>query len=685
MNVKELRLNIIRATWITEESPSFQPPSWPPPPDWPVSEDKDGNVLSRYGDHIWDLSPWSGRSFKLNFGDGPVSRQSDPIDAANANLLREAITYRLWGPRPIQAAATVLCIFSTLRKIFVVCSKEGILASDLMRFPEVQKLLIKLIPRTAFDTTITELHRLLDASRMLTFEIADADFIKRLASENPGRSDGQTFYIPPRIWKYQLSRLRECIVDYNAHSKKVKECFDFCLNAYVHNFGSLEAALVRGDTNDNHLLPFANKKDSEPGRRSGYKFYQFDETARKLGILDLLEHWVGRNEEGVVEIRAFSSYLNLVQHASTLYISNFTLQRSKETDALRTDCLYFENDKELGRIAVICGETTKTDPDSDARWPTSLNVEVAVEAATHVARLRMKCAKADPRVQPTDEDVEHPYLVNKSYEPWSASQTGQYSIRSIVPHYASILRRYPKLLDPEQIKITEEDLRIARMITPTIKEDELKVGMPWPFAKHQLRRTTTVNMFSSGMLSDSSIQYILKHLTKLQSLYYGRGHTKLALNKEAEEAMITTMYEMLALQVLTALSDRFVSPHGPKKKNEIVVNMISERDAKQLAKAGRKGELSVKENVLGLCTARTACTYGGYESIARCSGGDGFKPCIDVLYDTSKKPQIIVQLDQIKEEMAVLPDDSPRYQALLVDKNGMENVLNVINRAVKDS
>src|ERR1035437_7657350 len=81
-------------------SRAYRPPSWPPPRDWVCIEDKDGNVVSRWGDPVWNLYPWTGKADKINFGDGQkVKANSLQIDTANADILRVLVTWRAWGPR----------------------------------------------------------------------------------------------------------------------------------------------------------------------------------------------------------------------------------------------------------------------------------------------------------------------------------------------------------------------------------------------------------------------------------------------------------------------------------------------------------------------------------------------------------------------------------------------------------
>lgn len=62
--------------WISPAAQNFLPGQWPPADNFPVSVDAKGRVISRYSDHYWDLTPWSRKTLKLNFGDGP--RKGNP-------------------------------------------------------------------------------------------------------------------------------------------------------------------------------------------------------------------------------------------------------------------------------------------------------------------------------------------------------------------------------------------------------------------------------------------------------------------------------------------------------------------------------------------------------------------------------------------------------------------------------
>ena len=99
----------INVPFIRPNARSFRPPSWPPPKNWVCIEDKDGNPVSRYGDSVWNFTPWCGKTTSLNFGDGPkLDARSPVIDQANADLLRQLVAWRCWGPRGAPSVVTLL-------------------------------------------------------------------------------------------------------------------------------------------------------------------------------------------------------------------------------------------------------------------------------------------------------------------------------------------------------------------------------------------------------------------------------------------------------------------------------------------------------------------------------------------------------------------------------------------------
>ncbi len=619
-----------------------------------------------YSDSIWPLDFWAGTRLKLNFGDG--KGRSKRVDKPNADLLRQCAAWFLYGPRGCRVPATLVFKIRTIKPIFVVCAEERIVATDLMRFPKVINKVAQALSPSKFGNAISILHEMLDARDDLDFCLFDKDGLARLATLQADHEPEQTPYIPPRVWSHQVSRLRECLIDYLAHREQVEACFQFCLDAYAKNFGSLKRAV--NSKVDGSRSPFQNRTKS---KSKGCVYYgPFKKTADRFGVTGLIDQWVGpfTGEKGEKQITIFSQYLDLVSKSGLAYLLNFSLMRSEEARNLRSDCLVVEKDEKIGDIYMLRGETTKTDPDADARWPVSESAKLAIEAMTHIAGMRMRCASQRDGIDLTAVDKANPYLISFQYEPWSRGKSNSYCVRPMKWSYTQLTDAFPLLFDVKELITTEDDLRLARLITPSLNQEEFKVGVQWKLAWHQLRRTGAVNMLSSDMVDEPSLQFLLKHQSRVMTLYYGRNHSRLNLDHDTRTMFLKTMYEEFGRELRSLQSPQFVSPLGPRRKADIVV-FIKETEAISLDKAARQGRIGARRIRAGFCTKNRTCPYGGHEAIAHCLGGDDGKGCPDLLVDIKKEPDIRAYEGVIDDQLSVVHPDSPRHNRLRAEKRAI--------------
>lgn len=649
---------------------NFRPPSWPPTPNWSPIVDAQGTPCCVYSDSSWPLDVWAGKPLNINFGDGQT--KGARINKANADLLRQCVVWRLWGPRGDRTAGSIRERFTAIKPIFVVCAQQGIVATDLMRFDAVIDKVAKALAPSKFDNALTYLHELLDAREHLGFCLLDKDGLARLAKLAPNHEVQQTPYIPPRIWSYQLSRLRECLEDYTKRQACIEDCFQFCLDKYAEHFGSLKQAV---ESKANSRNPFQNRRSTLSRKYYG----SFKLTADRFAITDLIERWVGSftGEKGEKQLAMFSQYLDLVSKAGLAYLLNFSLMRIEEGWNLRSDCLLVEKDEKFGDIYMLCGETTKTDPDDDARWPVTKSVALAIESMKHIAALRMRCTRERDDMGLTPADEANPYLISRICEPWSQGKHKSYRTRPKVRSYQELLDAYPRLMDPSQITPDDEDVRIARLITPTLDSDEFKVGVPWRFGWHQLRRTGAVNMLASDMVDESSLQLLLKHLSRVMALYYGRNHSRLRLSEETRTMFLKIMYQEIGRDLRNLTSSRYISPLGPSRKETIVI-FIKETEALSLDKAAKQGKVGARRIRAGFCVNHRPCPYGGIEAIAHCLGGDGGKGCPDLLVDVNSEADIELYEKVVDEQLKIVHPESPRHGSLHAEKRAIRRYYDVI-------
>lgn len=664
----------------TPDKVNYSLPSWPPPMNFPVVIDSDNNVVSRISDSTWDLSLWARKPCKINFYDHPEIKAPKRISVENAYIFRLILAWWLWGPNSVQTPATLTARHNQILPVFILCSDNKICVTDLHKFPAVWEKLYNGIPRSRAEPALMLFHTLLEQREQLGFTILDRECLRRLEASLPAHNSRQTPYIPPRIWNYQICRLKECIDDYLRHKEQIKECFDYCLNYYVAFYGDWSLVFQPSSTRRlDQSTPFSSRRDNK--QKCAFPIQTFQEVATRFGIFELLKRWTNSRRASPLSVSSLAAYFTLTSRASIAYVMNFSLMRIEEAWRLRANCLIEETDPILGDILIIVGETTKTIDDNDARWVVSPGCKDALEAASTIAKLRAFAASLHPGLIISNEDLENPYLSIRSYEPWAGSknQLLPASILQIYPDYKSFQEDYHKLFNSNELLITENDLITARLINPDLDLNIFQTGKVWRLSWHQLRRTGAVNMQASGLIRDSSVQYQLKHSTRAMSRYYGQGHTALSLNNETRVLYLRTMYEVLAKELASLFSDRFISPYGDERKEDIL-KTIDPNDLKKLAKQARKGEVPVRDTLLGVCTMRGACEYGGIDNIARCAGGNGGSPCAHALYDQEKESTINDLKLIVTTRLKSAPAGSPYRESLEAQLKAAENFLNVITR-----
>lgn len=666
--------------YSSPQSVNFVPPTWPPKDDFPVIIDENGSVVSRYGDSIWNLTPWLGKVGQINFRDGKNRKNTLTISKGNAALLRLIVASWLYTSGSINSGRTLLSKFEQILPLFNHCSENNILASDLYRFPLLLAELPKNIRPYNATPLVNMLHDLWEKRELLGFRILDTNQIRELAKCFPVHQKKQTNYIPPRIWSYQVTRLRNALDDFLLHQEAIIACYNYCLGAYAEASGSLEMACQTPPTLD--LAPFTKKYRPVKADITDPKYDTFVDVAKNFGIYDLIKRWL--QEVEINGILTFGQYFSFITLVGTAYIVNFTLMRIDETLSLRTDCLSTEIDPLTSEeIHIIRGETTKTMRDDDACWITSPSVAIAISAMSTVANLRIAAAVPNPDVHLSEEDIRSPYLILRPYEPWRAKsrQISQpMHIRPSIQHYSAALTRNPKLLDPAEMTIGPADIEIARNITPGIDTSIFSIGKPWPLAWHQLRRTGAVNMLASGLVTDASLQYQLKHVSRTMTRYYASGYYSAAfkLNGEARTEYIREMYDMVARDLSSLRSERFVSPHGEKRKVQLL-NLIALKTHAQLVISAKAGKAPYRATILGGCANPVPCPYGGIDCIVHCAGGHGRPACDHALYDRNSLPKLIRLKDETTRRFEISEPDSPLRSALDYQLTALETVLHAIS------
>jgi len=627
-NQAQLSLKIVDPG-VDPSAPNFSPSSWPPRPDSPVTLDESKKVLSRYADPVWDITHHCQQVYRLHFRDAPGNPRSK-VTPENGALYRLCLAWWWWGPHAVSKARELEARFRALRPIFEICSASNVTADRFHRFPKLIAIYKKRLKSSQARTAIRLLHDIFEAREEIGFFLMTREQIAELYREMPAHTKIQTPYIPPRIWQHLANRTHEVITEFLAHSD------DFA-SLYWANVEVRTGKVPTGSTRAEDYASVARSMDRW-----------------------LLDHRAERRP-----VNRISAYASLVSLCCHVQIVMYSLMRVDEAWRLPRDCFITERDSVGELICSVRGDSTKTVSDPDARWIVAESTSIAISVAGKIADLRLRAGQATGLLG-TEADSSKAPLFPRSYEPWGgASGKRSAHILAVRPPTQELKRelcRY-KILDEDELIITDEDMRISRLLNPMANPITISVGKPWSFAWHQLRRTGAVNMHSSGLVSDASIQYQLKHASVAMSRYYGRGHYLLSsnLNKMAKEEYVRTMYEMLAHDFAKLREETFLSPYGNEHKTRIL-NLSSLQDHRTLLREAKKGAISYREHLLGGCANPSPCDKGGFESVAAC-GGNG-KPCEWLLYDKRKLPKYKQLLRDIKDRQKNAVLGEPLHEAL---------------------
>ena len=685
---REYGLNV-RHPLVTPDSAHYRIPVWPPSDDWPVVIDHMGKVICRVGDPVWDMAAYGkrGHSARINFGYGihTTSVGEDikvEIDPTNMHLFQQCMCWFLWGHRQRLTANTVCGYAARLKPLFLLCAKEKIAASDLYRFPRVVDQLASTVAPSTADAVLTMLRELWTVRDLLGFVLLDERGMAHFEAGLPDHAEQQTPYIPPRIWLYQMQRLHAFLDEFSRHKEQIVSFFRYVHSACLDNVGSPEG-LYSGQLKAKS--PFNKGAEEWSSCRYHGTFF---EVAEQFGIKDLLDNWTWRvaaddkSKRQGGSMAMLASYFRATIFVGHKYLLNLSGARSDEGANFRESCFVVEHDDDYGDLFLLRGETTKTIGDDNALWVTSPSAKLAVDAMATVARLRLECAQINPFVQIPEDEIADPWLLSKPREPWTARGNANGGGRAFSKSfgYGNWESVCPALFDEKELTITEEDIRIARLVTPTLDPERYAVGKVWYFRNHQLRRTTAVNMCASNLVSWPSLQYQLKHMRRAQSLYYGRGFSHVALNRRYAEEYLRTAYEMLRRQVAQLADDRYVSPLGAAHKSNMLERLnpyareepINKRDIGRMQKLLANGEVAAKPTLLGLCMSPIPCEWGGVLNIIHCSD------CDRALGDRRKLPEVKEVRRMIKENLDVSPPDSPDRESLELQLKSAEKFIHVL-------
>jgi hypothetical protein len=641
--------------FVSEVSACFKSVDFPPKNDFVMSVDKNGKVISRYGDDVWDFKTF-GCNAKFHFGE---------YNETNKALFKQLMYYVIYSHLYPGSYKGVIAWYATYQHIFKTCSTHKLDAPSLHRFPKVideaALTYAKAVP-SKFANSVYHLDAALKNQEQIGFMLLSQDNIVAYKQADPDYELGQTAYIPNRIWTMFIQSLDSVLDDFEAHQDKLETLYHYLSKTTLLN--------EKNGVAKTYSSPFLT------GRIKRHMCYDgtFEDYLIANDLIELFEQYTQKYKKpnsGVVaySIVLFTSLLNNISLTCYFYVLFYSIMRKEEGASLRTDCLDIEEDERLGEFYLLVGETTKTDPDSDARWIVPSRVKRAVEAASTLVSWKLQYV-------PTPKDTPHLFQNLAVWQTTNRTSKG----RRIQGFTMAIARNGENFFNLYQYKMTQTDYDEALGLTPSlIRQDWFKVGNAWQFGYHQFRRTLAVH-FAINKVPVSSTQFQMKHGTREQQFHYQNNAGRLRLNRLSEQEVVNEYYAEMSRNLMSVVNGEGILPHAKSPVKDEVVRILTEGDRKKLLKAQKNGVVGMRKNIIGFCAKKGECEFGGFTTIAPCTGGDGGNFCSDVVIDGAREQEFKDDKVYYEDMMNNAPEGSPLQKGFKAEVQGYEKVLDMIEK-----
>ena len=451
----------------------------------------DGIVLSRYGDLIWDLSPYAREFFSINF--------SAIIDS---ELQSEAkrLTYLYFSTghgrdNTMVGGATLSVMFSNcIKPLTEFASLKGISLKAVLESPKYIKYYIANRNRKAPNSLAT-LRSLLGLLQNTSSSRSGIDYkpnqknstlLSRLI-QLYFESVNQTELIPVSIYAAAAKSRWEHVKEIE---KNIKGIVGFLKERLENNM-------------------FARPENLK--LRKNYVSWEAAVTKYRLGSFFA--------KYSVYNLIDFQQLLTQIQITCRHLIHQYTGMRERECATLAWDCWLQPNETMPPRIQGY--ESKIHGAKTSQVWITHYEIKRAIDILNPISKVIY--------------DQYTPYLKKRPLIIATGFLHGRKK-RARYSYEGAVCGGMPSPSDPTQelplelsgIILTQqhvdEELKAVEPLRDWSAHKFLEVGKPWFFSSHQYRRSLAVYALNSGLVSLFAIKEQFGHLLQAMSAYYGNGH-----------------------------------------------------------------------------------------------------------------------------------------------------------------
>ncbi|MDO7900672.1 hypothetical protein ACE1YR_00490 [Pseudomonas sp. K1(2024)] len=456
-----------------------------------ISRTKDGNIISKYGEDVWNLKTYDAKGRCVYNFSSWHSEDNTPVARKITEEMKKIQISRLFLYHKPRKPISITLI--ELRKLAKLALKNRLILSELFEERNMRKLLLPsyshLSAKQMFLTLglIKELYYI--RAKHAQFTLGPSSFetislMQTMYDKYPKAQRGapqQTKLIPSRLYATLITLLHSELTDFNNNSDAIIELYA--------------------------------RRIEDPRYGSPLRRARKHTAISWQDALSSLELDAFFSNKSISNWKALSSYIGEIQCAALYWVHLFSGMRHNEARHLPADSLTTIATGDSA-ISILRGYTSKIGSQihTDTFWVTSKIIQIGILSALKIGEL---CAKlfnyerTKIKNYPLFPALKKIQQITQAYDgaPVISSSCHVRTLRRLLARWPDMLVRESDIRELEQF----DGFRDWR------NDSEVLLAEPWPLATHQCRRSLAVYCARSKLVSVGSLAVQFKQFTEMMA------------------------------------------------------------------------------------------------------------------------------------------------------------------------
>lgn len=602
---------------LGEAEPDFYDPTLGVVPNdgFVVSRNRDGSVVSKFVDLIWNFTSYHSRGYSslLNFASwcGPaISSHQSQIISEMKWLMFILIWLRDGASLGVGALVNYMKLFRSLARF---ADRNSLMIRNVLSDVHILERYVGYCSRKGVVDLCSLLSTIISLGEdSVGFPVLSREILQSLRERQKELREEYLQHppIPTRIYSALLAGLMDELSAFEAVSERCLAVAEMC---------SLDTLLGRSYPRQHKVAKGKSIPFSKAIMRSDFQ--------ELVDRYDLAPYFSHKNFK--CDLTRLGRILTDIQFICKLTIHAYSGMRDDEVDTLPFDCI--EEFWTGGKVHyLIAGSSTKLADGrvKQAKWVTSPESVRAIRIAQQLGLAIYRTLGELPNGKSSDIDG-YPLFVSTTYFSFVSEKPGAAGRKFAVAGLD--LCNAPLLLSKIVSTIEDEDICELEQVDihrAWRSEEAFQKGKQWKLTTHQFRRSLALYASASGLVSLPSLRRQLQHLTEEMSRYYAAGSAfaKLIIGDDKKHFGWEYQNTQPEAQALSFIADVLLSDekifggygawieHRFKQRDEVFVFENREETIQKF----KKGLIAYKPTSLGGCTEVGYCDKRAMRSVVGC-------------------------------------------------------------------